>query len=70
MKDRAAASAFIALLAVVIHKALSEKLSKHNGWRGGVTFAVPSSSTRNSLLSKLLPAFFLKNGFTNKMQTG
>ena len=31
MKDRAAAAAFIA---VVIHKALSEKLSKHNGWRG------------------------------------
>ena len=48
MKDRAA-SAFIALLAVVIHKALSEKLSKHNGWRGGVTVAVPFASPPHQL---------------------
>ena len=36
-------AALIAAAAVVFHKALSEKLSKHNGWRG-VTIAVPSAS--------------------------
>ena len=43
-KDRAdrERAALIAAI-VVIHKALSEKLSKHNGWRG-VTIAVPSTS--------------------------
>ena len=41
-KDRQRGGAAL-IAAVVIHKALSEKLSKHNGWRG-VTIAVPSAS--------------------------
>ena len=60
MKDRGAAAA-AAFITVVIHKALSEKLSKHNGWRG-VTVAVPSSSRNSAGLS-----IFLLQTFSYRM---